>query len=202
MHSPSNETSQWIEQVKLGDSEAQRQLWDRYFGRLVAAVRGRLRKGRPTLSDEEDIALSVLDSFYDAAQRGRFPSLVDRDDLWHLLLRMASHKVIDQKRRSGRRRRGGDVGIQSIDAIGKDGRAYIEVVDDEPTAEMVVSLAETLDQLFSVLGVGTLRELAGAKLEGYSNAEMATRFGCSERTIERRLHLIREKFRLSDDTET
>ena len=48
-------------------------------------------------------------------------------------------------------------------------------------------------QLFSHLGVGQLRELAGAKLEGYANAELAERFGCSERTIERRLHLIREK---------
>jgi len=43
------------------------------------------------------------------------------------------------------------------------------------------------------LGVGQLRDLAGAKLEGYSNAELALRFDCSERTIERRLHLIREK---------
>jgi len=43
------------------------------------------------------------------------------------------------------------------------------------------------------LGVGQLQDLAGAKLEGYSNAEIAERLGCSERTIERRLHLIREK---------
>ena len=49
------------------------------------------------------------------------------------------------------------------------------------------------EHFFSHLGVGQLRELAGAKLEGYSNAELAERFGRSERTIERRLHLIREK---------
>ena len=30
-------------------------------------------------------------------------------------------------------------------------------------------------------------------MEGFSNAELAVRFQCSERTIERRLHLIREK---------
>ena len=30
-------------------------------------------------------------------------------------------------------------------------------------------------------------------MEGYSNAEIAEKLGCSERTVERRLHLIREK---------
>ena len=54
-------------------------------------------------------------------------------------------------------------------------------------------MRESVEEFFSHLGVGQLRDLAGAKLEGYSNAELAERFGCSERTIERRLHLIREK---------
>ena len=56
-------------------------------------------------------------------------------------------------------------------------------------------MRETVGRLFSSLGVGPLRDLAVAKLEGYSNAELARRFGCSERTVERRLRLIREKFR-------
>jgi DNA-directed RNA polymerase specialized sigma24 family protein len=58
---------------------------------------------------------------------------------------------------------------------------------------MVLMMQEFVESFFSHLGVGQLRDLAGAKLEGYSNAELATRFECSERTIERRLHLIREK---------
>ena len=69
----------------------------------------------------------------------------------------------------------------------------IEAIGDEPSPEMVLMMQESVEHLFSHLGVGQLRDLAGAKLEGYSNAELAQRFGCSERTIERRLHLIREK---------
>ena len=65
--------------------------------------------------------------------------------------------------------------------------------DDEPSPEMVLTMQESVEKFFSDLGVGHLRELAVAKLEGYSNAELARRFECSERTIERRLHLIREK---------
>ena len=58
---------------------------------------------------------------------------------------------------------------------------------------VVLMMQESGEQFFSHLGVGHLQELAVAKLEGCSNADLAQRFGCSERTIERRLHLIREK---------
>ena len=68
----------------------------------------------------------------------------------------------------------------------------IEVIGDEPTPEMVLMLSESLEQLLSKLGGGQLRDLAVGKMQGFSNAELATQFECSERTIERRLHLIRE----------
>ena len=136
--------------------------------------------------------LSVFDSFYDAANNGRFPDLSDRDDLWQLLLRMSARKVVDKRRHDQRQRRGGNVKVHSLNQTGDDD-SIIEAIGDEPSPEMVLMMRESVEQIFSHLGVGQLRELAGAKLEGYSNAELAERFGCSERTIERRLHLIREK---------
>ena len=39
-----------------------------------------------------------------------------------------------------------------------------------------------------------VRELALARMEGYSNEEIAQRLGCSVRTVERRLHLVRTKW--------
>ena len=59
---------------------------------------------------------------------------------------------------------------------------------------MALILEESVERLLAHLGVGQLREIAVAKLEGFSNAEIAERCECSERTIERRLHLIREKY--------
>ena len=44
----------------------------------------------------------------------------------------------------------------------------------------------------SHLGVGHLQELAVARLKGDSNAQLDQRFGCTERTIQRRLHVTRE----------
>ena len=188
-----NAISHWIERVKAGDSAAANQIWYHYFDRLVRAVRGRLQGQNRAVSDEEDVVLSVFDSFYEAAQKGRFPDLADRDDLWHLLLRMSARKVVDKRRRDSRQRRGGGVQIRSITPPVDDDDRAIEIIGDEPSPAMVLMMQDTIEQFFSHLGVGKLRDLAGAKLEGYSNAEMAERFGCSERTIERRLHLIREK---------
>ena len=174
------------------DSVAVDRIWYQYFDRLVRAVRARLHGSNRAVSDEEDIALSVFDSFYDAAQQGRFPDLSDRDDLWRLLLRMAARKVVDKRRRDQRQRRGGDVRVHSLDHP-VDDEKVIEAIGDEPSPEIALMMQETVERFFDQLGVGPLGEIAGAKLEGYSNAEIALRFGCSERTVERRLHLIREK---------
>ena len=184
--------SHWIDLVKAGDSEAANRIWQHYFDRLVRSVRQKLFGQNRAVSDEEDIVLSVFESFYDAAENGRFPDLSDRDDLWKLLLQMSARKIVDKRRHDQRQRRGGDLRIQSLDG-GEDSDEVIEAIGDDPSPEMVVMLQESVEQIFSHLGVGQLRDLAGAKLEGYSNAELAQRFDCSERTIERRLHLIREK---------
>ncbi len=188
----SKNVSHWIDLVKAGDSVAANRLWQHYFDRLVRAVRGRLAGQNRAVSDEEDIVLSVFDSFYHAAERGRFPDLADRDDLWRLLLRMSARKIVDKRRRDGRQRRGGGENVVSLDQPGDEGMIF-DAIGDEPSPEMVLMMRESVEELFSHLGVGQLRDLAGSKLEGYSNAELAQRFGCSERTIERRLHLIREK---------
>ena len=184
--------SHWIEQVKQGNSFAANQVWHHYFDRLVKDVRRRLLGHNRAISDEEDIVLSVFDSFYAAAEKGRFPDLADRDDLWKLLLGMAARKVVSKRRHDQRQRRGGDAKHLAIGAT-SDGEDEIHVIGNEPSPEMVLMMQESVENFFSHLGVGQLRDLAVAKLEGYSNAELAERFHCSVRTIERRLHLIREK---------
>ncbi|MEM8734145.1 MAG: ECF-type sigma factor, partial [Planctomycetota bacterium] len=112
------------------------------------------------------------------------------------LLRMSVRKVIDKRRRDQRQRRGGGQQVRSLDQVPSDGDSSTmpQIIGKEPSPEMILMMEETFQQFFSHLGVGHLQELAGAKLEGYSNAELAHRFQCSERTIERRLHLIREKW--------
>ncbi|WP_372898205.1 sigma-70 family RNA polymerase sigma factor [Stieleria sp.] len=184
--------SRWIDQVKVGDSVAAAELWRHYYDRLIRNVRNHLRGQNRAVADEEDVVVSVFESFYRAAEQGRFPEMSDRDDLWRLLLKMSARKVIDKRRRDRRQRRGGGQRTLSLAGRPGDEDALIEVIGDEPTPDMVLTLTEAVEELLSHLGDGQLREIAVGKMEGLSNAELAQRLGCSERTIERRLHLIRE----------
>ena len=52
-------------------------------------------------------------------------------------------------------------------------------------------LAEEVETLLARLRDPLLRQLAVWKLEGYTNAEIATRLDCSEPTVRRRLTIIR-----------
>ncbi|MCR9293737.1 MAG: ECF-type sigma factor [bacterium] len=187
--------SNWIDEVREGRSTAAMHIWQHYFDRLVRAARARLKGQDRGMADEEDIVVSVFESFYRAAKEGRFPQLAGRDELWRLLLTMSARKIVDKQRHDHRLRRGAGQTVRSLQEATGDAGLAIQVIGNEPTPEMVAMMTESVERLFSHLGEGPLRELAVAKLEGYSNAELSQRFGCSERTIERRLHLIREKCR-------
>src|SRR5215471_8456034 len=89
----------WIEQLCAGDRAGAQRLWERYFPRLVGLARKKLQ-GLPRRSaDEEDVALSAFDSFCRGAERGCFPRLENRDNLWALLVVITARKAIDLRQR-------------------------------------------------------------------------------------------------------
>ena len=188
----------WVEQIREGDAVAAQAVWERYFPELVRLVRQRLRGVPRRVADEEDVAASVMESLFRAAQQGRFPNLADRHELWRLLLRMTARKIVDLKRRESRQRRGGgrvrgESAFGGADSAGE--RAGLaEAIGNMPTPEFAAMMAEECQRLLERLGDPDLQALAGAKMEGYTNEEMAERFDCSVRTIERRLRLIRKKW--------
>ncbi len=190
--------SRWIEDVKEGDSDAARKIWQRYFPELVRLARKKLQGMRRGMADEEDVALSAMNSFCDAARNDRFPDLCDRHGLWRLLLRMTARKAVDLARHERRQRRGGGHvrGDSIMDRPGQTGgrQAFAQVVGDVPTPEFAACMAEQCGRLLNLLDDGQLRTLAIAKMEGYENREIAERLECSVRTVERRLQLIRAKW--------
>jgi DNA-directed RNA polymerase specialized sigma24 family protein len=101
--SPEGSITHWIAEIKDGDSAGARGIWERYFPQLVRVARQRLNCRQDPVADEEDIALSVLESFFEGAQNNRFPNLRDRDGLWRLLSEMTRRKAIDYRRVPKRR---------------------------------------------------------------------------------------------------
>ena len=187
-----------IDALRAGDPAAAQLLWERYFDRLVRLARSRLRAtGRPSAAaDEEDAVLSAFDSFCAGAVRGRFPQLTDRDDLWRLLVVITARKVQAQARREGRQKRGGGLVRRESDVPGAGGTSATAGLDHligaEPTPEFAAQAAEECRRLLDALEDESLRQVALARLEGYTNEEIAGRLGCARRTVARRLELIRK----------
>jgi DNA-directed RNA polymerase specialized sigma24 family protein len=173
----------WIRELQAGNHLAAQKLWERYFHQLVALARTRLKHLPRRVADEEDVALCAFDSFCRGAEEGRFPQLSDRDDLWQLLVMLTGRKAADLVEQERRPKRGGGKVQADVDLE--------QVIGSEPTPEFAAQVADQCRHLFALLDDPELRAIALWKMEGYTNAEIATKLGYVTITIERRLRLIR-----------
>jgi DNA-directed RNA polymerase specialized sigma24 family protein len=193
--SSESSVTHWVRKLELGDEEAARQLFGRYFRRLVDLAQRRLAASDRRVSDEEDVALTVFRCLCDGAKRGQLAHVTSRDDLWRLLIVITSHKVIDQKRHAaGQKRGGGRVRGGAASQQGDNSRStdpWRLIVDDEPTPDTLCMLAEEHQRLMTLLPDERFRRIAALKLEGYTNDEIAAHVGLTRRSIERKLQRIR-----------
>jgi RNA polymerase sigma factor (sigma-70 family) len=179
--------SVWLTQLKDGDADAARQLWDRYFRRLVGLARLKLRGAAGRAASEEDVALSAFASFCRGVECGRFPHLNDRDNFWHLLVVITARKSAHHLRRERQQKRGG--GLPAGDVA--DLPDPEELLSREPTPEFAAEVAEECRRMLDRLDDPGLEAVALWKMEGYTNDEIAARLRCAPRTVERKLQLIR-----------
>jgi DNA-directed RNA polymerase specialized sigma24 family protein len=199
MSSPGSVTH-WIGQLRAGDHATAEKLWARYFERLVGLARSKLRGSPRRAADEEDVALSALDSFCRGAQRGRFPQLFDRDDLWQILIVITERKAIDLLQHERRQKRGGAIVPAESRPTRSDRPRPVrvdidEIMGPEPTPELVAQVADECQRLLARLDNDELRAVALWKMEGYTNEEIAVKLDCVPRTVERKLRLIRSRWK-------
>jgi DNA-directed RNA polymerase specialized sigma24 family protein len=190
--SSTQSVTQWLGRLMAGDYAAAQQLWVRYFEQLVRLARARLGGTRRRAADEEDVALSALDSFCRGAAAGRFPDLCDRQGLWPLLVAITSRKAIKQVQHERRQKRGGGAVRGDSALAGPDDRAgWEQVLGREPSPSFACEVTDACRRLLDRLQP-PLRAIALWKMEGFTNAEIAAKLGCLERTVERKLRLIRQ----------
>jgi DNA-directed RNA polymerase specialized sigma24 family protein len=175
----------WLDQLRAGDNGAVQPLWDRYFHRLVALARARLKSAPRRAADEEDVALSAFDSFCRNAEAGRFPDLTDRDSLWRLLAAITARKAVHYVRDATRLKRGG--GTTPADGSG----VLAEVLGREPEPGLAAELADECNCLLAALDESGLKKVALLRMDGHSVEEVAVAVGCAPRSVKRKLHLIR-----------
>ncbi len=182
--------TRWLTELQAGDPEGVRKLWERYFPRLVALARKKLRDAAPRGADEEDVALSAFDSFCRGAEQGRFPDLFDRDGLWQLLVVITARKAAHLVRDEGRLKRGG--GAVQVADHGEDGTPLDRILSREPTPDFAAQVAEQCRRLLRLLGDPELERVALWKMEGYTTDEIAAKLGYVPRSIKRKVQVIRE----------
>jgi RNA polymerase sigma factor (sigma-70 family) len=171
--------SRWISGLRHGDRQAMGRLWERYFDDMVRVARGRLR-GAPALQDaEHDVAMEAFLSFCARiAQEGRFPDLDNRTGLIRLLTRFTICKAFDFRARPHNRREQAEEDFDGFPSR-------------EPPPEFEAEVAALLDKLPD----DDLREIALLRMEGLTRQEIAARCGCSVATVDRRLAVIRGRWR-------
>lgn len=189
----------WIRGLEQQSPESIERLWERYYPALVRLAEKRFGSVPRRVSGEEEIASDVLFKLFRGVQEGRISQLQKRTDLWRLLVAITRQAVIDQMRQGQRLKRGGgEIRGESVFMSGTTGSGASPGLDgfgaDEPGPDFAVACDEQLRGLLEGLRDPGLAELAGLRLEGYTNEEIASRLNLSLRSVERKLQLIRQRW--------
>ncbi len=185
-----------IGQMKAGDEQALGRLHHRYWPMLVAVARARLGEGVRRAADEEDVAQEAFWSFVRTMRSGKIPRLNDRRDLLAMLTHIVACRAVNQiKREIGTAKRGAGrvLGESVFDAGDSCWRGIDQISEDAAAPDEQAVLHDCYLFYLNRLPEG-LRGLAEMHLAGMNNKEMAARLGCVERTIERKLTLLRQRW--------
>jgi len=190
--------TQMIHRLRSDDprerDEAARLVWEYYFRDLLALAHRRLGRQIRQKVGAEDLLQSVYASVCRRQHRGDF-ELYGRDDFWKLLVTVTLNKARNTAKWHQRARRDirREVALGAL-ASETDEGAGLRLEAAGPTADEAVALAEELEQRLRSLANPLLMEVALRKLEGLTNKEIAVELDYTERTIERKLEIIRGKW--------
>jgi RNA polymerase sigma factor (sigma-70 family) len=178
----------WIGQVKSGEEEALGKLHGRYWPALVELARKRLKGVPRGALDEEDVAQQAFYSFYQTLKAGRVLRLSNRHDLLALLTHIVACTAVNQiDHEVGTQKRGGS---RALDHLARDEAAPpVQWAAGTPTPLEQAILNDCYQHYMDGLP-DKLRGFAELYLAGFSHREVAERMGCSERTVERKIELV------------
>ena len=187
----------WLPALQQGNEQAAEQLWQEYFLKTVRLAKRRMNGLRLRAADEEDIALSAMNSFCRMAQNREEP-IANSTELWKLLATIVRRKVNKERQRQFADKRQeyrlvSESGISPIpdDREQEKAKGLAQIAGREPSPELAMELAETWER---ILALPDVEELVLLKRDGYSNSEIAAKMGCSTRTVQRTIEKIKKEW--------
>ena len=186
-----------IEPSDFDDPAFIEELWDAFYPRVKLAVLSRVRSIQRPVADESGIALSAFHSFIENARNGKFPNLVDQDEMWRLVKRIAIRKTSDvRKNLLAQKRGGGAIVFGQSDFSDDSGLSQgIHTASDrhgEPSEP--VEVADLLNTMLQRLPDARHRDVILLKLQGASVVTIAECLGTTTRTIQRILKKIEQSW--------
>jgi RNA polymerase sigma-70 factor (ECF subfamily) len=189
--------SRLMEQLRAGDPEASRRIFETYAHRLIGLARSRMDGMHRQKEGAEDIVQSALASFF-LRHAARPFDLANWDNLWALLtvitLRKCYHHV-EHYRAACR-----DVRRETMAQQGDtdDSTASFIAIAREPSPDEVAGLCDTLGELLRGLPERD-RRIVTLALDDHSIPEISRIVGRSEYLVRKVIQQIRQRWeRLCD----
>ena len=181
-----------IQGLRAGDRHIVQEFCEQYGALLLDLADKHLAGPLRRRVGPEDVAQSACRTFLRRARAGEF-QLADSENLWRLLCAITLTKVREQARFHQRQKRGIDQEVPlASDSSSSGDAAGFEPADSGPTPAEAAEFADQFQQLMAGLD-DEERRLVDLKLQQYTNAEVADRLGCSERTVRRILKHVRSR---------
>lgn len=178
------------------DSVFTQQIWEDFFPRLAQLARKKLGNLPRRAMDEEDVALSAINSFFTRMKAGQF-KLEERDDLWRLLATITTRKVNGLQRHDLAQKRGrGTVRGESVFEVNgdKSSGGIGQVFEIKNTPEFPEQVLIECEELLNQLKNDRLRQTALMRMQGYNNKEISEHLGCSVARTKQRIASIKQKW--------
>ncbi len=178
--------SHWIVQAGNGDELAFAKLHQRYWPRIVGFAKQRLHHKPRHLNDAEDIAQRAFMDLFLCFRQDRVPELNTRHQLLALMSHIVVCRALNEIRASGTGRRGGTESICQSLACLLSGQPENEPLQQAILKDCYEIHVRELPE--------ALRPFAEMHLAGFSNREIADHLRCVERTVERKVSMLRERW--------
>lgn len=190
-HSDDARWLQLIDGLRRSDEAILREFYERYDGALHLIVRRRLSPAFLQRFDSDDVVQSTLRTFFRRVQTGNV-EMQQGQRLWNLLCAIALTKLREKIRFHSRLRRAiqRECSLQRPEGT-VDLGTELAVPDGGPSTE--VDFADAFDVILQSLDEKD-RLLIDLRLQGRSNKEAADELAVSERTVQRMLTRLAERF--------
>lgn len=172
------------------------EFWNDCFAKIAEFARKRLSGKFRAVTDEEDIASSVLRTFFRRVADGQY-DVATRNELWRLFWVIADRKVKKKFRDEMTRKRGQGNTVTEADLVAAGVDMNIDqIVQERPEfiPEVGAEVADLIDHLIALLSESQQR-IARLYLDGLTPAEIKTeQDDMSIHAIRRTIRMIRKRW--------